>query len=164
MQRFTHIALALLVPITLSAAAFGSASAHISAPPPNPPDATHPYVMQATARTVATARTGALKPFVRPTASAAVGGAGGPTREVFGFALASSLADPTIGYPTWNFDLLTTVAFFGLHVNSNGQLANDSGYATWSSSSLTNLVSLAHQHGAKVVLTVILQDFSPNTP
>ena len=33
-------------------------------------------------------------------------------REVFGFALASSLSDPTLGYPTWNFSLLSTVAFF----------------------------------------------------
>src|SRR5216684_5605028 len=27
-------------------------------------------------------------------------------REVFGFAFASSLGDPTIGYPSWNFGLL----------------------------------------------------------
>ncbi|HEY0829507.1 MAG TPA: glycosyl hydrolase family 18 protein [Candidatus Dormibacteraeota bacterium] len=85
-------------------------------------------------------------------------------REVFGFALASSLADPTVGYPTWNFDLLSTVAFFGLHVGSAGQIAGDAGWTTWNSSALTNLVSIAHQHGTKVVLTVILQDFSPNTP
>ncbi len=37
-------------------------------------------------------------------------------REVFGFAFASSLGDPTIGYPTWNFALLSTVAYFGVHV------------------------------------------------
>jgi spore germination protein YaaH len=86
------------------------------------------------------------------------------SREVFGFALASSLADPTVGYPSWNFDLLTTVAFFGVHVGSGGHLAGDSGWDVWNSSALTNLVSIAHQHGVKVVLTVILQDFSPNTP
>src|SRR5258708_3562797 len=28
-------------------------------------------------------------------------------REVFGFAFASSLGDPTIGYPSWNFSLLS---------------------------------------------------------
>src|ERR1700730_1251562 len=87
-----------------------------------------------------------------------------PRRGVFGFALASSLADPTVGYPSWNFDLLTTVAFFGVHVGSGGHLAGDSGWDVWNSSALTNLVLIAHQHGVKVVLTVILQDFSPNTP
>ncbi len=86
------------------------------------------------------------------------------SREVFGFALASSLADPTIGYRSWNFDLLSTVAFFGLHVNSAGQFVADSGRTMWNSSNLTNLVSTAHQKGVKVVLTIILQDFSPNTP
>ncbi len=87
-----------------------------------------------------------------------------PSREVFGFALASSLADPSIGYPSWNFNLLSTVAFFGLHVNGSGQLVGDAGWNRWNSSALSNLVSVAHQHGTKVVLTVVLQDFSPNTP
>jgi hypothetical protein len=35
-------------------------------------------------------------------------------REIFGVALASSLSDPTVGYPSWDFSLLSTVAFFGL--------------------------------------------------
>src|SRR3984893_12098844 len=86
------------------------------------------------------------------------------SREVFGFALASSLADPTIGYPSWNFDLVSTVAYFGLHVNTLGQFASDNGWTVWNSSTLTSLVSIAHQHGTRVVLTIILQDFSPNTP
>src|SRR5712691_1953550 len=54
----------------------------------------------------------------------AVAGPGAPQREVFGFALASSLSDPTVGYPSWNFSLLSTVAYFGLHVNDNGTFAN----------------------------------------
>ena len=49
-------------------------------------------------------------------------------REVFGFALASSLSDPTVGYPTWNFSLLSTVAFFGLHVQDDGTFAADSAW------------------------------------
>src|ERR1051326_7895824 len=57
----------------------------------------------------------------------AVAPPGGPQREVFGFALASSLSDPTVGYPTWDFSLLSTVAFFGLHVNDDGTFANDAG-------------------------------------
>jgi len=88
----------------------------------------------------------------------------GTQREVFGFALASSLSDPTVGYPSWNFSVLSTVAFFGLHVNGDGTFANDSGMSVWNSSQLTSLVSTAHSHGTRVVLTVVLQDFSAGTP
>jgi spore germination protein YaaH len=85
-------------------------------------------------------------------------------REVFGFALASSLSDPTFGYPSWNFSLLTTVAFFGLHINSTGKIVADSGLAVWNSSALTNLMATAHPNGTKVVLTIVLQDFTTGTP
>ena len=85
-------------------------------------------------------------------------------REVFGFALASSLNDPTVGYPSWNFNLLSTVAFFGLHVNDDGTIAGDSGLTVWNSTQLTDLVTAAHSHGVKVVLTVIKQDFNSGTP
>ena len=78
-----------------------------------------------------------------------------PSREIFGFALGSSLSDPTIGYSTWDFGLLTTVAYFGLHVLWNGTFENDAGLAVWNSSQLTNLVNTAHAHGTKVVLTII---------
>ncbi|MHB8502266.1 MAG: glycosyl hydrolase family 18 protein, partial [Candidatus Acidiferrales bacterium] len=103
-------------------------------------------------------------PVAQLAPKAAVGGAGGPLREIFGFALASSLADPTVGYPSWNFSLLSTVAFFGLHVQGNGTFAFDQGATVWNSSQLTGLLSTAHSHGTKVVLTIILQDFAPGTP
>jgi spore germination protein YaaH len=101
---------------------------------------------------------------VRIAPRGSVGGPAGPQREIFGFALASSLADPTVGYPSWNFSLLTTVAFFGLHVNDDGTLASDQGWTEWNSADLTNLVSTAHSSGAKVVLTVVMQDFASGTP
>jgi spore germination protein YaaH len=86
-------------------------------------------------------------------------------REVFGFALASSLNDPTIGYPSWNFGLLSTVAYFGLHVNDDGSFAADAGWTTWNNTQeRTAFVSAAHSGGTKVVLTIILQDFATNTP
>jgi len=91
-------------------------------------------------------------------------GSTGLTKEVFGFALASSLSDPTLGYPSWNFSLLSTVAFFGLHVNWDGTLVADSGWTVWNSAALTSLVGAAHAAGTKVVLTIILQDFQPGTP
>src|SRR5690348_18287509 len=95
---------------------------------------------------------------------ARIGGPTGPEREIFGFALASSLADPTVGYPSWNFSLLTTVAFFGLHVQDDGTFAGDSGMSVWNSSQMTGLLNAAHASGTKVVLTIILQDFSSGTP
>ena len=85
-------------------------------------------------------------------------------REVFGFALASSLGDSSIGFPSWDFSLLSTVAVFGLHVNTNGMFAADAGWSVWNSSTLTNLLATAHSHGTKVVVTLVLQDFQAGTP
>src|SRR5260370_4470184 len=87
-----------------------------------------------------------------------------PSREVFGFALAGSLGDPTVGYPSWNFSLLSTVAFFGLHINWDGTIVSDSGLNVWNSSTLNGLLSTAHGSGTKVVLTIVLQDFAAGTP
>src|SRR5436309_4549250 len=139
LQRPRHLTFATAVTIVLLVAAPGAPPVSAAAPP-------------------------AVAAQLQPALSIATAAVSRPHREVFGFALASSLADPTIGYPSWNFDLLTTVAYFGLHVNSNGQFASDNGWTTWNSGSGTSLVSIAHQHEVKVVLTVILQDFSPNTP
>jgi spore germination protein YaaH len=80
------------------------------------------------------------------------------SKEVFGFALGSSLSDPTVGYPSWNFDMLSTVAYFGLHVLWDGTFQKDAGLAVWNSSQLTSLVQVAHAHGTKVVLTIINGD------
>lgn len=85
-------------------------------------------------------------------------------REVFGFALASSLADPNVGYPSWNFSALGTVAFFGLHINSTGGIIADDGWSVWSSATLATFMATAHAHGTKVVVTAVLQDFQPGTP
>lgn len=113
-------------------------------------------------RVAAAPQASALAPFTpaAPLATAAPA----PQREVFGFALASTLTDQYGGDQTWNFSLLSTVAFFGLHVNDDGTFASDSGSTVWNSSQLTDLLNLAHAHGTKVVLTIIKQDFSANTP
>jgi spore germination protein YaaH len=155
------------LPALLTAAVFlafvpGNYAASTGAAPS--PDPTHPHVMQQAATQIANAKEGSLAPFAPAVPQAAVGGAGGPQREIFGFALASSLADPSVGYPTWDFSLLTTVAFFGLHVQDNGTFAADSGATVWNSSQLSGLLSIAHSHGTKVILTVILQDFASGTP
>ncbi|TME99856.1 MAG: hypothetical protein E6I39_07005, partial [Chloroflexi bacterium] len=158
-----HFVPALLLLISLLGMSPESVSAATSAVAPS--DAAHPYVMQQAARQVATAHVGTPAPFQAGPKMVAVGGAGGgPQREVFGFALASSLADPSVGYPTWDFSLLTTVAYFGIHVQDDGNFVNDAGVTVWNSSQLSGLLTTAHSHGVKVVLTIILQDFSPGTP
>ena len=81
-------------------------------------------------------------------------------REVFGFAYSGSLGDPYIGYPSWNFNDLSTVAFFAIHVQYDGQLVGDSNFTVWDSSVLTGLVNTAHAHGVKVVVTIV----GPNNP
>src|ERR1700730_2821109 len=157
-----HFALALLTPLALSCFVLGNVEVASASSPSDDP--THPLVTQQAANQVATARLGAIQPYKVQTPMAAVGGAGGPQREIFGFALASSLSDPTLGYPSWNFSLLTTVAFFGLLINDNGTITSDSGLTVWNSSATSSLVSTAHAHATKVVLTIILQDFSAGPP
>ncbi len=154
-------ALALLVPALLTCFALSDAQVEAASPSPDP---THPYVTQLEGAHVATASLGSVQPLEAPLRPLAVGGGGGPQREIFGFALAGTMADATVGYPSWNFSLLSTVAFFGLHIQDNGTIAADSGRTVWNSSQLTGLLSTAHSSGTKVVLTVIMQDFAARTP
>lgn len=84
-----------------------------------------------------------------------------PRREVFGYVNAANIADATVGYPGWDFNSLTTIAFFGLHVNAgDGSFAFDASWNSWNSSNLANLVSAAHAAGVKVVPSILLHDFS----
>jgi spore germination protein YaaH len=112
----------------------------------------------------ASAREGSAQPFAAQPHSLLQSGSNRPSREVFGFALAGSLGDPTVGYPSWDFSLLSTVAFFGLHVNWDGTIVSDSGLNVWNSSTLNGLLSTAHGSGTKVVPTIVLQDFAAGTP
>jgi len=155
----SHVFACVLLLVSWWAYATAPTTVHAAASAQQSQDAaTHPVVMQQAANEVATAKVGPPQPFRKagtlplapaPSTNAPVGG--GSTnilsREVFGFALFSSLADPNIGYPSWNFDLLSTVAVFGLDVNWDGHLiTTDSGYAVWNSSQMTALMSTARQH------------------
>jgi spore germination protein YaaH len=141
-QRIRHFAVALSLSVIVTAASAMPAVARIAAP------------SKASSLSSTAAPAQAVVGMVAPHTS----------REIFGFALASSLADPTVGYPSWNFNLLSTVAVFGVHVDTAGRFVADSGLTVWNSSALTGLVTTAHQHGVKVLLTIVLQDFSANTP
>ncbi len=86
----------------------------------------------------------------------------GPQRQVFGFVNASNLGNPNVGYTQWNMRLLTTVAFFALHVNSgDGNLVTtDTGWAVFHSATMTNFVNAAHANGVRVIVSLNLHDFS----
>ncbi len=85
-------------------------------------------------------------------------------REVFGFAFAQSIGDPTVGWPSWNMGLLSTVAYFGVHVDWTGALVNDSGLTIWDDPNgpLPGLINAAHSAGTKVVFTIIMGDSTPD--
>src|SRR6266699_6713766 len=87
-------------------------------------------------------------------------------REVFGFAFASSLGDPTIGYPSWNFGLLSTVAYFGIHVDWTGDFSGGSAWNTWNDPNgpVPGFIQTAHANGTKVVLTIAMFDSTNGTP
>jgi spore germination protein YaaH len=123
-----------------------------SGPSPSPapgPDQSRPST-SAAAPTIAAGQ-GTAAATATPGAATSVAR---PTREVFGFTYSSSLADPSVGYPSWNFDLLTTVAYFSLHANFDGNLVADSEWSVFNSSTFTNFVNAAHAHGTKVVVTI----------
>ena len=85
-----------------------------------------------------------------------------PQREVFGFVNGYNLGDPSVGYPSWDFNLLTTVAYFAIHVNSgDGHLiTTDNDWAIYHSQTMLNFVNTAHAHGVRVIVSINLHDFS----
>ncbi|HXM59009.1 MAG TPA: hypothetical protein VOB72_26650, partial [Candidatus Dormibacteraeota bacterium] len=143
------VALAALLPGSASAAGDPPHK-----PPTTGPDLTKPWIMEDVSDAVGRAKVGPLKPrgAVAPLrAKAAIGTSGAAVanpalkRELMGFAKADSLSDPSVGFHTWNFGLLSDVAYFGLHVNSgDGHIVNDSGLQVWQSSVASDLINTAH--------------------
>jgi len=83
-------------------------------------------------------------------------------REVFGFVNASNLGDPSVGYTSWDFRHLSTVAYFGIHVNTTdgGLIGNDTGWYVFHSSTMSSFVSTAHANGVRVIVSIIVHDSS----
>jgi spore germination protein YaaH len=70
-------------------------------------------------------------------------------REVFGFLPYWEL-NSTLDYNT-----LSTIAYFGVDLNTDGTLNKSSnGWNGWVSSTMTSVITGAHAHGTRVVLTV----------
>src|SRR5579859_860365 len=116
MQRFPNLVLTLILAgsILLSPApATSSTPTHRA----GVGDRTHPLVMQQAADAANQPAPQQLYGAAAPrqaTIPLAARVATPLQREVFGFVDAGNLADPTVGYPSWRLNLLSTVAFFGL--------------------------------------------------
>ena len=133
--------------------------------PSNGHDVTRPWIMSRAAD-LAPSPLGALQPRTpvsplraRPAVVAPAAANSGLKREVFGFADAGALGDPTVGYQSWNLSLLSTVAFFSLAViPSDGSLdQSTTGWRVWHSSIASGFINAAHASGVRVVLTVDYQ-------
>jgi len=98
-------------------------------------------------------------PSAAPSPRAAGPSSARPLREVFGYVNAGNLGDPTVGYPSWNFSLLSTVAYFGLSVDAGGNLIQgNTSWNVWNSTTGTGLISTAHSSGTRVVISLIQHD------
>ncbi len=84
--------------------------------------------------------------------------ASGLRRQVFGFLPYWQLSGAA---SKLNLDVLSTIAYFSVGVSRSGDLKKrsgdgsaTSGWAGWTSSSMTSVINQAHRHGTRVVLTV----------
>ncbi len=85
---------------------------------------------------------------VRPMALSA---SGGVTREVFGFAPYWALS----GNANWSYNLLTTVAYFGLDINADGSISTiTNSWTGWNSQDLVDTINRAHAAGDRVVVVI----------
>ena len=72
-------------------------------------------------------------------------------REVFGFATYWELRNNA----NWSYSLLSTVAYFGLTVNGDGNFnTTDPGWTGWNSQNLVDTFSRAHQAGDRAVVVI----------
>jgi len=79
----------------------------------------------------------------------------GLSHEVFGYLPYWSLGSSDLG--RLRYDLVTTIAYFGVAARSDGTLVKSgSEWSGWTSSAMTNVISQAHQRGVRVVLTVTM--------
>jgi Glycosyl hydrolases family 18 len=74
-------------------------------------------------------------------------------REVFGFAPYWALS----GNGNWDYSLLSTIAYFGLDVHSDGSFdtsATNNGFRGWMSQDLIDVINRAHAASDRVVLVI----------
>jgi spore germination protein YaaH len=114
-------------------------------PPALPPD---PHLAAAKSAPTAVTRAAVTTQSSPRVAS----GNGNLTHEVFGYAPYWELPN----WSEWQMNLLSTVAYFGVSIDGNGNTVQggDAGWTGWNSSNLTSLVNTAHANGIRVVLTI----------
>ena len=103
-----------------------------------------------------------LAPASAPPATLAAVGSlpNGLHKEVFGF-LPYWLLDAG-SLQSMHYDLVSTIAYFGVAAQSDGTLATTSGgsatpgWSGWNSSAMTGVINAAHARGVRVVLTVTM--------
>ena len=84
----------------------------------------------------------------------------GMRKEVFGFLPYWMLSDAELQW--MQYQLVTTIAYFGVAARSDGSLATSSGgaptagWSGWNSSAMTNVTNAAHARGVRVVLTITM--------
>jgi spore germination protein YaaH len=133
------------------------------------PDTTHPDIMSIAAASAEAPATGApATPFGKTAPLTTSASISNPhlQREVFGFVNAANLGNTYVGYPSWDLSLLSTVAYFGIDVNSGGGLiTSNTGWAVFTSGTMSAFINAAHANGVRVVLSIDLHDFStsPNS-
>ncbi|MHB8442983.1 MAG: glycosyl hydrolase family 18 protein [Patescibacteria group bacterium] len=98
-------------------------------------------------------------------------GPSGQEKEVMGFAPYWDLSSNA--YQSYQYNNLTTIAYFGITSNSSGNFGtnapNDPGYQGLNSTQFVDMVNLAHQNNVRVVLTIKIFNLSDiqsvvNTP
>ncbi|TMD84623.1 MAG: hypothetical protein E6I74_02300 [Chloroflexi bacterium] len=96
--------------------------------------------------------TGIPQARLRTRTPSVVSPAGGRlSREVFGFAPYWALSNSG----SWNYSLLSTVAYFGLTLNGDGSFnTTDPGWTGWNSQALVDTTNRAHRAGDRVVLVI----------
>ncbi len=110
-----------------------------------------------------------LAPASAPSATLAVVGSlpNGLHKEVFGF-LPYWLLDAG-SLQSMRYDLVSTIAYFGVAAQSDGTLATASGgsatpgWSGWNSSAITGVINAAHARGVRVVLTVTMMAWDGGT-
>ncbi|MGA7911135.1 MAG: FG-GAP-like repeat-containing protein [Candidatus Dormiibacterota bacterium] len=160
----------LVLAIALVPAVVAPATSHVVGTHPSRAELTHPQIMsaaadQAASSSAALTYAAAMASGPHPaTVPLALGISSRPRKEVLGFVNAGNLGSSTVGYPSWNLGLLTTVAFFGLSVNSgDGAIVKSgTGWNVWTSQTLVNFVNTAHANGVKVIVSIDLHDLSTN--
>ncbi len=79
----------------------------------------------------------------------------GLRKEVLGFLPYWFLGDSDLQW--MQYQLVSTIAYFGVAANADGSLATtSSGWSGWNSSAMTGVINSAHARGVRVVLTVTM--------